>query len=162
MVTENATLQIAGVEPGSRLAKIVDGRADTMALTQATQDAVLSPKVPGGIARSERAALACRMARLSGETQLAAHYETLIPRADAAEAMANPSFDGGGDRRLSALIRHVDLVTQAPKDATRDSITALRDAGIAEADMVRLSELIAFINYQIRVAAGLRLLGEIV
>jgi uncharacterized protein YciW len=59
-------------------------------------------------------------------------------------------------------MRHVDLVTQSPKSATRGHIDALRDAGVAEADIVRLAELIAFVNYQLRVVAGLRLLGEIV
>lgn len=161
MTTENTTLRAAGVAPGSRLAEIAEGRADIMALTQATQQAVLNPHEPGGITPAERAALAGRMARLHGDAQLVAHYETLIPQGSEAAAMADPSYDGGGDRRLAALTRHVDLVTQAPKNATRGDIDALRDAGIAEADIVRLSELIAFINYQIRVAAGLRLLGDI-
>ncbi len=161
MVTENTTLQTAGVEPGSRLEKVVEGRADIMALTQATQEAVLNPQVPGGITAAERAALACRMARLHGESHLAAHYEAQIPQSDEAAAMAELSFDGGDDRRLVALIQHVDLVTQAPKDATRDHISNLKNAGVTEADIVRLSELIAFVNFQVRVAAGLRLLGEI-
>jgi uncharacterized protein YciW len=34
-------------------------------------------------------------------------------------------------------------------------------AGVSEADIVRLSELGAFVNYQLRVLAGLRLLKEV-
>ncbi len=34
-------------------------------------------------------------------------------------------------------------------------------AGIAGADIVRLSELISFLSYQIRVVAGLRLMAEV-
>jgi uncharacterized protein YciW len=163
MATENTTLLTAGVQPGSRLAAIVAGRADIMGLTQATQEAVLKPREAGGITVAERAALACRMARLSGDETLAAHYEKRLP--PASRRIADLAFEGHGDGdddpRLAAIIRHVDLVTQSPKDATRDDIAALREAGLAEADIVRLAELIAFINYQIRVAAGLRLLGEI-
>lgn len=159
MVTENTTLLMAGITPDSRLTGIVDRRADIMALTQATQEAVLNPREAGGLSPLERIALACRMARLSGEKTLAAHYKQLVP--PASRRLAEPAFDGEGDPRLAALLRHVDLVTQSPKDATRDDIAALRNAGIAEADIVRLAELIAFINYQIRVIAGLRLLGEI-
>lgn len=159
MTVGNTTLQIAGVQPGSRLAEIVEKRADIMALTQATQDAVLSPREPGGITAAERVALACRMARLNREEALAADYAERMPQASS--RIAELAFDGGDDPRLAAIIRHVDLVTQSPKDATHDDLAALRDAGIVEADIVRLAELIAFINYQIRVAAGLRLLGEI-
>jgi uncharacterized protein YciW len=37
----------------------------------------------------------------------------------------------------------------------------LQSAGIADADIVRLSELIAFVSYQIRLVAGLRLMAEV-
>jgi uncharacterized protein YciW len=60
---------------------------------------------------------------------------------------------------MAAMLRHVDLVTCSPKDATRADIVALQRAGVADADIVRLSQLIAFVNYQVRVVAGLRLMG---
>lgn len=162
MTSENSTLQAAGVEAGSKLAGVIEDRADIMALTQATEDAVLTPRVAGGLSHVERAALACRMARLNGEQHLAAHYDNLLSSSDdeVGHRIADPAFKGDNDQRLTALIRHVDLVTQAPKDASGDDIDALRQADIAEADIVRLAELIAFINYQSRVVAGLRLLGE--
>ena len=164
MTVENVTLRAAGLEAGNRLAEIVEGRADIMALTQATQDAVLKPRAPGGLSPTLRAALACRMARLGQAPELAAYYETLVPSPDEAAAsscLADPTCLDNGDPRDTAIVRHVDLVTQSPKSATRGDIDALRDAGVAEADIVRLAELIAFINYQLRVVAGLRLLGEI-
>ena len=70
-------------------------------------------------------------------------------------------FNGGDDDRLKASIRHTDLVTLNPKDATEGDITALRSVGLGDADIVRLSELIAFISYQVRVVAGLRLIAEV-
>jgi CMD domain protein len=163
MASENTTLWAAGAGPDSKLAAIVAGRADILALTQATQEAVLQPRVAGGLSYAERAALACRVARLNGEEGLAAHYKTVLQQtshASASARLAEPAFTGADDQRLTALLRHVDLVTQAPKQATPENITALKVAGIAEADIVRLAELIAFINYQCRVVAGLRLLGD--
>ncbi|MDH3598950.1 MAG: hypothetical protein OEU26_04825 [Candidatus Tectomicrobia bacterium] len=164
MMIENTTLRAAGAEAGSRLADIVEGRADIMALTQAAEDAVLSPGVAGGLSPALRAALACRMARLSLAPALVAHYESLLPQAgeEAASArLADPACTDNGNPRDAAIVRHVDLVTQSPKSATKGHIDALRDAGVGESDIVRLAELIAFINYQLRVVAGLRLLGEI-
>jgi uncharacterized protein YciW len=163
MTIKNATLHAAGVEPGSGLAEVVEGRADIIALTQATQDAVLNPRVAGGLSPALRAALASRMARLSQAPALAASYEALLPATceEAASArLADPACTDNGNPRDAAIARHVDLVTQSPKSATQDDIHALRNAGLAESDIVRLAELIAFINYQIRVVAGLRLLGE--
>ena len=59
------------------------------------------------------------------------------------------------------MARHADLLTLAPRKATRADITALKDAGVSEADIVRLSELAAFVNYQQRVIAGVRLLKQV-
>jgi len=39
--------------------------------------------------------------------------------------------------------------------------TDLSISGLDDADIVRLSELIAFLSYQIRVIAGLRLMAEV-
>jgi uncharacterized protein YciW len=119
---------IVGIEAGSELARVVEGRADIMALTQQTHDAALIPADPGGLS-----------------------HETTARIADI-------WFDGGTDGRLKALIRHTDLVAHAPKNATRRDIELLQEAGFSDGDIVRLSELIAFVSYQIRVAAGLRLL----
>ena len=40
-------------------------------------------------------------------------------------------------------------------------VLALRTAGLDDSDIVRLSELSAFVSYQIRVVAGLRLMAEV-
>lgn len=152
---------IAGIEPGSALADVVAGRADIMALTQQTHDAALTPADPGGLSHAERAALACRIAKLNDDKAFEEHFEALLDKAGANDATARIAdiwFDGGNDPRLKALIRHVDLVAHAPKDATRRDIELLQEAGLTDADVVRLSELVAFVSYQIRVAAGLRLM----
>lgn len=163
MANENTTLLAAGIKPDSAFAAVVKGRADILQLTQATQEAILHPRVAGGIGYAERAALACRIARLNHQKELAAYYAGLLPQEDdLSTQIADPAFTGGGERRLTALLRHVDLVTRTPKEATQADILALREAGIEEADIVRLAEIIAFLNYQSRVIAGLRLLGDIV
>ena len=59
------------------------------------------------------------------------------------------------------MARHADLLTLAPRKATRNDIDALKAAGLGEADIVRLSELAAFVNYQLRVIAGLKLLKQV-
>lgn len=159
----NMISAILGVTPGSDLARTIDGRADIMALTDRTHDAALTPAEPGGLSHGLRAALACRMARLNGDADFAAHYAALVEKAGGADAeLADPELapgtTGGDDPALAAMVAHVDLVTRTPRDAGGQDIARLQGAGISDADIVRLSELIAFVSYQLRVAAGLRLM----
>lgn len=148
----------AGISAESPLAGVLLGRSDILELTEKSHEAALRPRQPGGLTHSERAALACRIALLNDEPVLARHYDGLI--AEGNLAIADTGFDGGGDFRLRAILRHTDLVTVDPKEATGSDISALRSVGISDADIVRLSQLIAFVSYQIRVVAGLRLMVE--
>lgn len=161
---EDVIAAIAGIEPGSAFAEVVAGRADIMALTQQTHDGALTPENPGGLSHAERAALAWRIAKINDDKAFEDHFEALLENTgapDDAARLADIWFDGGSDLRTKALIRHVDLVAHAPKEATRRDIELLQEAGIADADIVRLSELVAFVSYQIRVAAGLQLMREL-
>lgn len=162
MSAPNLIEALAGAGPS--LAAVLAERAEIMRLSQASHDAVLLPRAPGGISHAERAALAARMARWNGDATLEAHYRELLSQAGdsplllAVASGADPAEAAGQDTRLQAIIRHVDIVTLAPRDATRADIAALVAAGVSEPDIVRLAELVAFVNYQVRVIAGLRLL----
>ena len=61
---------------------------------------------------------------------------------------------------LAALLAHTDLLTTRPAEATRDDLAALHAAGLDTTDVVTAAQLVAFVNFQLRVAAGLALLGE--
>ncbi len=158
-IFDTVVARAAGVSSTSPLAGVLAGRADLMDLTENSHEASLRPNRPGGLSHSERAALGCRIAKLNDEQVLAAHYESLMD-ADNRE-LAETGFTGGDDSRLKAMIRHTDLVTVDPKSAVAGDISALKAAGLEDADIVRLSQLIAFVSYQIRVVAGLRLMAEV-
>lgn len=149
----------AGVQPGEAAHGALAARAEIVAMTQVTHDAALKPKDPGGLSHAERAALASRIARLNAEAGLAAHYDALVREASASdevERIADPTFKGTG--RIGALIAYTDLASTAPKDAGPGDIETLKQAGIGDADIVRLAELNAFLAYQVRLIAGLKLL----
>ena len=157
---------LAAVPDGTALAAALEERAQIMALSQASHDAVLQPREPGGLSHGERAALAARMAHWNRDATLAAHYRDLLDQAGAGAALtaiASGADTGetGTDARLAAIVRHADMLTLRPRDATRADIEALVAAGVAEPDIVRLAELAAFVNYQVRVIAGLRLLERL-
>jgi CMD domain protein len=153
-------LELAGVESDSPLAAIAAKRSDIFELTQKTHDAALKPAEPGGLSHGLRAALACRIATLNGDRSFLEHFRKLLGEAKANDAEMNVAelSATASDARLRALIRHTDLIACQPRKASGADIAFLSGAGISEADIVRLSELIAFVSYQMRVVAGLRLM----
>jgi uncharacterized protein YciW len=141
-------------------------RAEILSLCEQSHRAILTPREPGGLPHVLRAALAARMALANRDAALEAHYRGLMGGADAALAVvaAGGSAPAGADAAfgmsLAAIVRHVDLMTRHVPAAGRADIDALKTAGLTEPDIVRLQELIAFVNFQVRVIAGLRALGE--
>jgi CMD domain protein len=61
--------------------------------------------------------------------------------------------------RLSAAFEHAHLLIFRPRDASPAALQALLDAGWSTSDIVTLSQLVAFLSFQIRVAVGLRALA---
>ena len=81
------------------------------------------------------------------------------------EDVAGPVFAvEGPDRaalgeRLSAALAHVHLLVLHPRDAAGSDLAALQKAGWSTAAIVTLSQLVAYLSFQIRAAHGLRVLA---
>ena len=61
--------------------------------------------------------------------------------------------------RLAAAFEHAHLLVFRPRDASPAALQALLDAGWTTADIVTLSQLVAFLSFQVRVVVGLRALA---
>jgi CMD domain protein len=61
--------------------------------------------------------------------------------------------------RLAAAFDHMHLLVLHPRDAAPAALQALLDAGWSTTDIVTLSQIAAFLSFQIRVVAGLRVLA---
>jgi CMD domain protein len=81
-----------------------------------------------------------------------------------AEDKAGPVFRLGASERtalgarLAAAFEHTHMLVFHPRDAAPPCLQALIDAGWSTTGIVVVSQLVAFLSYQIRVAAGLRIL----
>jgi len=60
--------------------------------------------------------------------------------------------------RLAAAFEHLHLLVFHPRDADSRGLQALIDAGWSTTDIVTLSQICAFLSFQVRVVAGLRTL----
>lgn len=61
--------------------------------------------------------------------------------------------------RLAAAFDHLHMLVLHPRDAAPADLQALLDAGWSTSDIVTLSQIAAFLAFQIRVVAGLRVLA---
>lgn len=156
---------LAGLPPGAELYDVRRERPDFVAGAELCRQAVLEPKHGFGLSQALRAALAARMARMLGQELLAAIYEAILREFEPDPlllSVASGAAPGeGSDRFVAAIVRHADLVTAAPRDSSRADIEGLAAAGLSNPQIIALSELIAFVNFEARVIAGLAALGEI-
>ena len=70
--------------------------------------------------------------------------------------MAGGTAQGAGDARLQALLTFTRTLIERPVEGDRVAVQALPAAGVATPAVVALSQLIAFLSYQTRLAAGLK------
>jgi CMD domain protein len=61
--------------------------------------------------------------------------------------------------RLAAALEHAQLLVFRPRDARPEALQALLDAGWSTPGIVTLSQIVAFLSFQLRVVLGLRALA---
>lgn len=123
---------------------------------------VLTPKEDLGLSATLRAALARRIAALNNDAPLIGEFDAMLASYQPdATLLALAAGELPQNERLATLARHTDLVTLTPGEADVSAITRLEQVGLSAAQIVALSELIAFVNFQTRIAAGLRLMRSV-
>ncbi len=134
-------------------------RGNIVAMSRKAEEAVTAPHDPGAFPAQWRLAVAARIANLNGLADIAGHYLAGVSD-QALRALAEPSAAGRGDRER-AVLAFMDKVAAETRAVAAEDIEGLKAAGVADADIVRLCELNAFMSYQARVFAGLAILqGE--
>ncbi|WP_153772263.1 hypothetical protein [Labrenzia sp. CE80] len=156
-ISDLTILNQAGVTPDSTLSSVVSTRRNILEMTQVAEEAVLRPKEAGAFPHDFRAAIATRVAHLAGDDALAAHYVT---NAGQYAALAVPGASGTQGEEFAAVLSFVDKVANRTREAAAEDIAGLQAVGVADADIVRLCELVAFLAFQTRVISGLRLMSE--
>ena len=156
--------QLAGLAPTSALAAVRALRPDVVRHSQGSYDTLLAPPTATGLTLVERALVALRVAVLTDSQSLITYYQQRLDELGVSASMlaAVTARDGtnASELRTAAIIRHVDLLTSAPGQATPAALQQLQAAGLSGPEIVTLSQLIAFLSFQVRVLPVLSLLGE--
>ena len=138
---------------GAAASAAAQTRSAIFEMSRQAESAVIDPRHAGGFPTGWRRAVAARIATLNALPALADHYlaEVTDP---ALRGLADPNA-AGRDARERDVITFMDRVATQPRAVQAEEIEGLKAAGVAEADIVRLCELNAFMSYQCRVLAGL-------
>ena len=134
----------AGLTSGHLLHAARRFRAKVVDATQASHDALLTEPSPG-LSTADRLRVAVAVCQAAGAAELQAHYAARL-QADATPAAA----------ALPAMQHFAVALTTDPRQGDRAAIQALKDAGLADAAIVALAQLVGFLSYQTRVVAGLK------
>ena len=185
-MTQDVIDHLAGLAPDSPLAQIRDRKPITRQHAQASYAALFEAQDTSQMPAEERFAVAAFVAGLHGQPKIAQFYAAKLPDAlniaiahAAGEARATgpygtypkgplsaedtpgPAWQASGlTPRLNAALTHVHMLVFHPRDANPDHLQRLLDAGWSTTGIVTLSQLVAFLAFQIRTIAGLRTLAE--
>ena len=178
---------LAGIAPGSPLDAVRAQRPQARLHAQASYDSLFTPVSDADASKPERYAIACFVAGLHGRPEMEAFYGSAALQAAIGAAVAaarvegpyghypkgplsaedkagpvhriaQPTRDALGPR-LAAAFEHTHMLVFHPRDSAPPYLQALLDAGWSTTGIVVVSQLVAFLSYQIRVVAGLRVLN---
>jgi CMD domain protein len=178
---------LAEIVPGSKLDGIRAERPVARENAQLSYLALFKPAEVGEFSLAERHAVAAFVAGLHRHGAIAAFYageNADLIAATAVEGAAEGPYgryppgvlsreDSPGPTwrvaeaarsafgaPLCAAFEHAHLLVFHPRDAEPAALQKLLDAGWTTSGIVTLSQLIAFLSFQIRVVTGLRILGS--
>ncbi|RUR68078.1 CMD domain protein [Variovorax guangxiensis] len=137
-------------------------REKVLAATQGSYDAMFSPSVEG-ISVTERLLVALHACCVSKADSLAVHYRDRLV-AEGADAAVVAAVDAGkpvADARLQAVLAFTGKLIERPIEGDKAAVQSLAASGLSTPAIVAMSQLIAFLSYQIRVAAGLKALAAL-
>lgn len=118
---------------GGPVQQLRQARGKVVSATQGSYEALFDADLPGNLSLEERLLVAWYACRLT-------------PHAPLAE-LQSP--------RLQAMLGFTRTLVRNPVEGDREALNALLAAGLETIDVVTLGQLIAFISYQVRLAAGL-------
>ncbi|HEY2186963.1 MAG TPA: CMD domain protein [Caldimonas sp.] len=137
----------AGLAPGDPLHAARRFRAKVVEATQASHDALLREPVEG-LSTADRLRVAAHVCKIAGAVSLAQHFEELLAAAPGRDAPPSPA--------VPAMLRFAAALTTDPRLGDRAALEPLRRAGLGDAAIVALAQLVAYLAYQLRVVAGLQ------
>ncbi|MEA2514811.1 MAG: hypothetical protein QOF33_4033 [Thermomicrobiales bacterium] len=164
--TTDVINSILGAADGGTIVALRNQKPALVDELQAYYLALFEPDAASAVALPlvDRYLIAVRVASHSGSTAVANWYANLALEAgigeDTLARLRDVATPWSDQTPLGAAMRHADLLTTRPSAAEAAHLQTLKEAGYSPAGVMSLSQVIAFVSYQLRLIAGLRALGE--
>ena len=147
---------LLGIAPDDRVGALRRQRPEALRHAEGAFRELLLPADPGRLSLAERAAVALRIAAAERCEPLSVAFRALLHRADAGALSARAEAPAvTGDDRLAALLRYADKAGLRPREVSQADTDALTALGLGPREIVALTQLVAFVPYQVRVIAAL-------
>lgn len=151
--------RLLGLTPEQNLYAIRHQRDKVAAATQGSEEALFDPALPG-LTVVERLLVALLACKLTPAAELADYYQQKLVHEKADPSLiavvASGKIESLTDTRLKAMLSFTHTLITDPIRGDQAALKALPVAGISTPEVVTLSQLIAFLSYQVRLAAGLK------
>ena len=151
--------RLLDIQPGTPLHAVRHAREKVASATQGSQDLFFDPELENNLSLSERLWGAYYAARLTPQATLTAHYLEQL-QVLGVDELVRAAVDCGAietlnDARLRAILSFTRTLIESPVHGDQAALQALQHEGLSTAEIVVLAQLIAFLSYQVRLAAGL-------
>ncbi len=158
--TEHDTIdQLLALKPGMSTHAVRHEREKVVHATQGSEDGLFDPKLPG-LTLIERLLAALLACQLTPALELAKVYQSRLESNGAdpltIRLVAQAELSQITDVRLKAILTFTHTLIIDPIRADKHALIALQQAGLSTPEVVTLAQLIAFVSYQVRLAAGLK------
>jgi uncharacterized protein YciW len=157
--TKTDTLdRLLALTPGIPTYEIRHQRTKVVDATQSSEDLLLGAPIEGlsVIDRLLVALLACTLTPSQTLKNEYANRLSLLGVPDSMiQTVANAQLDSLTDHRLKQMLIFTAALITDPIKADKDALLALKASGLTTPQITALSQLIAFVSYQVRVYAGL-------
>ncbi|WP_168793883.1 CMD domain protein [Paraburkholderia aromaticivorans] len=167
--SDDFVAQLAELAPDGAISALRAFRADATRYTQGSHDALFSDDVTD-LSLRERLITAWYAALLSRADRTAQVYRERLLALETTDSAATLALldaiaqhrelpgEPLADKRLAAILAHTEALVLHPATSGHAALTALQAAGLTTRAIVALSQLVAFVTYQVRVVAALRAL----
>lgn len=154
---------VLGIQPDSRLYHVRQFREKVVKGTQDSYDALFSDKL--SLPLSWRYAVAVLSSHLVGSVEFEKHYRALAEQSGLSsqvlDAIVAGQFDTLEEKTLAEILRFTQKLSLKPVEGDKEAVLSLKQTGMATHDIIALSQLIAFLSYQLRLAAGLKAMAKV-